>query len=220
RVDVVVIPPFPFLAQLAKKFEDSPIGVGAQNCHEAASGAYTGEVSVEALKSVGCRYVVLGHSERRHVFKESDARIADKVHAVLAAGLTPIFCIGETLDEREAGQTIARVRQQLVDGLAKVPRAEVTQIVLAYEPVWAIGTGRTASPAQAQEVHAALRGILSERYGADVAQAMRIQYGGSVKPDNAAALMAQEDVDGALVGGASLDADSFASIVRYYREQG
>lgn len=220
RVDVVLVPPFPFLGQLAKKLEESPIALGAQNCHEAPSGAYTGEVSVLALLSVGCRYVVLGHSERRHVFGETDERIASKVHLALSNGLVPILCIGETLAEREAGQTISRVRQQLVDGLAKVPRADVTRVVLAYEPVWAIGTGRTASPEQAQEVHAALRAILAERYGSDTAQALRIQYGGSVKPDNIASLMALEDVDGALVGGASLEPESFASIVRYYREQG
>ncbi|MCA9520602.1 MAG: triose-phosphate isomerase, partial [Myxococcales bacterium] len=215
--EVVVVPPFPFLAALSKKLVDSPIALGAQNCHEAASGAFTGEVSVAALQSVGCRWVVIGHSERRQLFGEGDERIAAKMFAALQGGLNAILCVGETLDQREGGATLSVVQEQLTAGLSKVTREEMAKVVIAYEPVWAIGTGRTATPQQAQDVHAAIRRLLEQLYGPDVATATRIQYGGSVKPQNAAELMDQTDVDGALVGGASLEPRSFAEIVQFYR---
>ena len=214
-VEVVLGPPATALWALGQRLADSPIGLAAQNCHAAASGAYTGELSVPQLAEVGCRYVILGHSERRHIFGETDAGVGEKARAVFDHGLRPIVCVGETLAERDAGATVAVVLRQLDAGLAQLEPGEAAEAVLAYEPVWAIGTGRTASPAQAQEVHAAIRARLTESLGGEIAARIRIQYGGSVKPANVDDLMAQPDIDGALVGGASLKAESFARIVHF-----
>ena len=176
-------------------------------------GAFTGEIAASMLRDLGCRYVILGHSERRHILHEGDEEINKKVHAALAAGLAPIVCVGELLSEREAGQTAAVIRRQFAGSLAGLSEEQMRKIVIAYEPVWAIGTGKVATPAQAEEAHLDLRKIIQQRYNEDVAQGVRIQYGGSVKPDNAAELLRQPDIDGALVGGASLKADQFMGIV-------
>ncbi len=212
--DAVIIPPFtsiPAGAQLLAG--NSLVGLGAQNMHPESSGAFTGEVSAEFLRQLDVGYVVLGHSERRQLFGETDAFINQKVLAAFNAGLTPILCIGETLQERDAGQLESVCRTQLEGGLANVPADRISGVVIAYEPVWAIGTGRTATPEQAQDAHAFVRSVLANLYGADRAAEVRIQYGGSMKPGNAAELMAQPDVDGGLVGGASLEAGSFFEIV-------
>ena len=187
--------------------------VAAQNCHHEDNGAYTGEISVEMLASVGTNYVILGHSERREYFNETDALIAAKVRKVLDAGLRPIFCCGEKLDVREAGDHESLVARQVSEGLFGLTAEEFAEVVIAYEPVWAIGTGVTASPAQAQEMHAYIRSLVADQYGAEAADAASILYGGSVKPDNAAELFNQPDVDGGLVGGASLKADDFMAII-------
>jgi triosephosphate isomerase len=176
-------------------------------------GAYTGEVSGKMLKDLGCRYVILGHSERRQLMGETDAQVNQKVHAALKVGLVPIVCVGETLDQREAGQTTSVVRTQCEGSLAGLSSEQASGIVLAYEPVWAIGTGKTATPAQAEEVHADIRALLTKLFNAETAQKIRIQYGGSVKADNAKELLSQPNIDGALVGGASLKADSFLPII-------
>ncbi len=211
--EVAIAPPFTALAALGSALAGSPVALAAQNVHDEPKGAFTGEIAPSMLADVGCQWVIVGHSERRHLFGESDAFIARKVAAVFAAGLRPIVCVGETLDEREANRTFTVLETQLGGSLASVPSGRAAELVIAYEPVWAIGTGRTATPALAQEAHAMIRGWLQKRFAAD-ADAIRIQYGGSVKPDNAAELMAQPDVDGALVGGASLEPESFARIVR------
>ena len=213
-VSVAVCPPAVWLDAVRERLRSSDVALGAQNVHPAESGAFTGEVSVGMLGDLGVRYVIVGHSERRQVFGETSAFVAEKVAAVLSAGLAPILCVGETLDEREAGDAEATVLDQLRQSLDGVGRAG--DLVVAYEPVWAIGTGRTATPEQAQAMHAAIRAALAERFdrGADV----EILYGGSVKPGNAAELFAQPDLDGALVGGASLDAGPFAAIVAAARE--
>jgi triosephosphate isomerase len=212
NVDVAVIPPACFLDAVGQALVGSTVSVGAQNFHPAAQGAFTGEISATMLASLGVRYVLCGHSERRHVFGESSEFIGEKVRAALAGGLTPVLCVGETLEDRDAGRTESVVAEQLDLGLAGLDAAQVRATVIAYEPVWAIGTGRTATPAQAQQVHAFVRARLNAAYGAGCADAVRIQYGGSVKPDNAAELLAQPDIDGALVGGASLDAASLSQI--------
>jgi triosephosphate isomerase len=212
-----VCPPFPYLADVRDLLEGSPVRLGAQNCHAESKGAFTGEVSAPMLRDLDCSYVILGHSERRHGLNETDALINRKIKTALAAGLTPILCIGELLAEREAGQTLAVVERQLKGSLAGMAPDDVARLIIAYEPVWAIGTGKTATPAQAQEVHAAARRILEGLAGRPVAQGLRIQYGGSVKPDNVDELMSQPDLDGALVGGASLDAESFNRIVHFKR---
>jgi triosephosphate isomerase (TIM) len=211
--DVAVAPGFVALAPVVEKLRGSTLGVAAQDCYFEPKGAFTGQVSVGQLADVGCKYVIVGHSERRQLFGETDASVAKKTRAVLAAGLTPIVCIGETLAQRDANETLTVVGTQLAAAVLELPEAELLRCVLAYEPVWAIGTGRNATPAQAQEVHAFIRGRLAERLGAR-AKALRIQYGGSVKPDNVAGLLAQPDIDGALVGGASLTVESFATIVK------
>jgi triosephosphate isomerase (TIM) len=212
--DVVVVPPFTSLPKAAEALAGHPVvKLGAQNVHPEANGAFTGEISLEFLKELGVTYVVLGHSERRQYFGETDLFINQKVKAVLRAGLTPILCIGETLEQRDAGKLTAVCRTQLHGGLAGLGPTDADKVVVAYEPVWAIGTGRTATQAQAQEAHAFVRSVLGEVLGGTGAQHVRIQYGGSMKPDNAAELMAQPDVDGGLVGGASLDPDSFYRIV-------
>lgn len=213
-VDVAVGPPFVHLAPVAKKLDETRVGLAAQNAHFAPEGAYTGEVSVPMLREVGCTHVILGHSERRQYFLEDDALVAKKLAAVLEGGLEAIVCIGETLEEREGGNAMAVVERQVRGSLAGTAAEQMRKVTLAYEPVWAIGTGRTASPQQAQDVHAHIRGVLADLFGPEVADVVRLQYGGSVKPGNAAELMAQADIDGALVGGAALDAESFAAIVK------
>ena len=214
NAEIVLAPPFPQLASVAAALRGSRVLLAAQNVHPEKHGAYTGEVSPTMLTDVGCRYAIVGHSERRHIFGESSAFVARKAASLLAHDLLPIVCVGETLDEREADRTFAVLEDQLNGSLVEVPDARAAEVVIAYEPVWAIGTGRTATPAIAQEAHAMIRGWLQKRFGA-TGDAMRIQYGGSVKPDNVAELMAQPDIDGALVGGASLEAASFAAIARY-----
>ena len=213
--DVVICPPFTALSAAAALVAGKKIGLGAKNMNQNAEGAITGEISTGMLLAVGCPQVIIGHSERRQLFGETNASVNRKLLAALTAGLTPIVCVGETLAEREANQTLAVVQKQVKDGLAGVASAEMPKIVIAYEPVWAIGTGRTATPQQAQEVHLAIRDILKDQYGSLTSLAVRILYGGSVKPENMADLMACEDIDGGLVGGASLKADSFLDIVNY-----
>ena len=212
--DVAICPPFVYLAAVAGAVKGSAVAVGAQNMYFEAKGAFTGETSATMLKDVGCRYVILGHSERRHVLGEKDELINRKLQAALAAGLLPILCVGEKLDERQANKTMAVVETQVREGLKGVSEAAMASVTIAYEPVWAIGTGLNATPEQAQEVHAAIRKLVKGLYNAKIADAMRIQYGGSVTAQNAAELLAKPDVDGALVGGASLKADSFAAIVK------
>jgi triosephosphate isomerase len=214
RVSVAVCPPFPYLALVGEVLRGSPVALGAQNAYTEKEGAFTGEVSPWMLADVGCRYTILGHSERRHKLGESDEFISRKVHAALAAGLRVILCVGETLEERQADRTEAVLQAQLSGSLAGLDAAGLANVVLAYEPVWAIGTGVNATPQQAQEAHAFLRGRIAARFGAEAAGNLVIQYGGSVKPDNVASLLHQPDVDGALVGGASLKADQFLAIVR------
>jgi triosephosphate isomerase len=213
-VEVAVAPVFTALHAVAKRLEGSSVSVAGQDCFWEDQGAWTGEVSAKLLKDVGCTYVILGHSERRQHFGELDASVNLKTKAALRNGLKPIVCVGETEKERDAGETFGRVRTQLDGGLRDIGAGEAEKVVIAYEPVWAIGTGRTATPAQAEEVHAFIRSNLSEKWGAR-AEAVRIQYGGSVKPDNAAQLLTRPNIDGALVGGASLKADDFLKIVKY-----
>ncbi|HOE97241.1 MAG TPA: triose-phosphate isomerase [Candidatus Sumerlaeota bacterium] len=210
--DVVVAPPFVCLERAAQALAGSAIGLAAQNVHWEPSGAFTGEVSIEMLQDLGVRFVIIGHSERRQYFGESDETVNRRAKAVLAAGLTPIICVGEQLQERESGQTGAVVSRQVRGALAELSAAQVAGSIIAYEPVWAIGTGKVASTKQAQEVHALIRKLLGELYGAATADQVRIQYGGSMKPDNAAGLLAQPDIDGGLIGGASLKAADFAAI--------
>lgn len=212
-VDAAVFVPFPYLAQAQSSLAASSLAWGAQNLSEHGQGAFTGEVSAAMLADFGCRYVIVGHSERRSLFGDDDARVAAKVEAALRQGLQPVLCVGETLVQREAGETAVVVGAQLASVLERVGVAAFARVVVAYEPVWAIGTGRTASAAQAQEVHAGLRRQV-ELLDADVAAALRIVYGGSVKPDNAAELFAQPDIDGGLIGGASLVAEDFLAICR------
>jgi len=212
-VRIAVIPPFTSVAAVAEVLRGSRIEVGGQDLHWEEKGAFTGEVSAPMLRDAGATVVLVGHSERRQYFGETDESANRKVRAALAAGLSPVLCVGETLDERDAGRTLDVVGRQVRGGLAGLSSAELARVCIAYEPVWAIGTGRTATPEQAQEVHAAVRAILRE-LGGDVTEAIPILYGGSVKPDNAPALLALSDVDGALVGGASLEASSFSAIVR------
>ncbi|MEO8125239.1 MAG: triose-phosphate isomerase [Burkholderiales bacterium] len=211
RCDAAVCAPFPYLAQLRERLEGSSLHWGAQDCSAHVSGAFTGEVSAAMLAEFGCRYVIVGHSERRAMHGESDQCVADKAKAALAHGLTPIVCVGETLAEREAGVTDEIVKRQLSTVIHTLAQS-ISQVVVAYEPVWAIGTGRTATPAEAQAVHAVLRAKL--RAATERSDAMRILYGGSVKGDNAATLFAQPDIDGGLIGGASLKAAEFAAICR------
>jgi len=214
-VEVVVAPPFTALDSVAATLAGSPIVLAAQNCYPAVTGAFTGEVSPLLLKDAGCAYVIVGHSERRQLLGESDEFINRKVQALGEAGLGVILCLGETLEEREAEQMFDVLRRQVRLGLKGVSVATMSRVVIAYEPVWAIGTGRTATDDQAQEAHAFIRALLRELFGPAVAEATRILYGGSVKPGNVDGLMAQPDVDGALVGGASLKADEFARIARF-----
>lgn len=211
--DIVVFPPAVFLQMVQAKMAGSSVRVGAQDVHPMPAGAYTGGTSAAMVRSLGCRFALVGHSERRAWFGDSDARVAEKLAAVLAEGLTPVLCVGETLEERRAERTFDVVERQLDTALAAHRGPALAGLVVAYEPVWAIGTGLTATPDQAQPVHAHIRRFVAARLGEPFGAALRIQYGGSVKPDNAAALMACPDVDGALVGGASRDARAFAQIV-------
>ena len=212
-VDVAVAPPFVYLKAIADTLGGSAIGVGSQNMYFEDNGAFTGEISSAMLKDVGCTFAILGHSERRHVLGETDELINRKVVKALADGLDVILAVGELLEEREADKTMDVVSRQIKIGLTGVSAADMARVTVAYEPVWAIGTGVTATPDQAQDVHAQIRALLAEMYDGDVAAATRIQYGGSVKPDNAAELLALPDVDGALVGGAALKVDAFMGII-------
>jgi triosephosphate isomerase (TIM) len=213
QADLAVMPPFVYIDAVAKVLKGSKIAWGAQDCYHQANGAFTGEISVAMLQDLGCTYCILGHSERRHVLGETDAEINKKTLAVLAGGLIPIVCVGELLAEREAGKTMEVIERQVKGSLAGLSAEQMAKTVVAYEPVWAIGTGKVATPQQAEEVHLALRKLFETRYNREVAEAVRLQYGGSVKPDNARELLAQPDIDGALVGGASLKADQFLGIV-------
>lgn len=217
RVDVGVAPVFTSLNAVAKRLEGSSIATCAQNCHWEASGAWTGEVSPSLLADAGATWAIVGHSERRQFFGDTSESVGKKARAALAAGLGAIVCVGEMLAERDGGRTLAVVDEQLEGGLTGIDTSATAKLVIAYEPVWAIGTGRTATPAQAQEVHAHIRKRLTERFGGEAAGTIRIQYGGSVKPSNAEALMAEADIDGALVGGASLEAADFIAIVKAAR---
>lgn len=217
NTEVIIAPVFTALGSLSKAIEKSNIALAAQNCYPEKTGAFTGEVSPLLLKDVGCRYVIVGHSERRQIFGESDAFINSKIKALLSEGLSPIFCIGETLAEREGGQMFAVLATQVREGLRDLTAPDMENVIIAYEPVWAIGTGRTATDQQAQEAHAFIRTLLLELFGERTASSVRILYGGSVKPDNIDGLMTQPDVDGALVGGASLKAADFGRIVRFNR---
>lgn len=212
HADVVVMPPHPYLSLAAARLAGSPIQLGAQDCSEHADGAYTGDVSAAMLADVGCQFVLVGHSERRQGLGESDERVALKLMAAQAAGLIPVLCVGETLAERDDAQTLSVVRRQIDAVVQRAGISALANAVLAYEPVWAIGTGRTASPAQAQEVHAALRSHVTD-FDATIGGSLRILYGGSVKGSNAAALFAEPDIDGGLIGGASLVAEDFLAIV-------
>jgi triosephosphate isomerase len=212
-VDVAVCPPSVYLDAVSQALSGSNVALGAQNMYHEASGAFTGEISAGMLQDLSCKYVILGHSERRHVLGEADEAINRKVHAALAAGLLPIVCVGETLEQREAGETQSVVKRQVEGSLADLSADQMQEIVIAYEPVWAIGTGKVATPAEAEEVHADLRSLLETRYNSAVAEGVRIQYGGSVKPGNAAELLGQPNIDGALVGGASLKVDDFMGII-------
>jgi len=215
--EVVLCTPFIHLASVAETIKGLDfVHLGAQNCSEHEKGAYTGETSIDMLKSVGVEYVILGHSERREYFNESDALLAKKVDIVLSRDLTPVFCCGESLDIREAGTHVDFVTKQIANSLFHLSAADFSKVVIAYEPIWAIGTGVTASAAQAQDMHAALRGFLADKYGKDVADGITIQYGGSCKPANAKELFALEDVDGGLIGGASLKADDFIAVVNSF----
>ena len=213
-VDVVVCPPFSALSAVGEVIRETDIQLAAQNVHWEEEGAFTGEVSTSMLLDCGCRYVILGHSERRQFFHESDVIIHRKIKKVLTTELTPILCVGESLEEREAERVDEVILGQLEADLGELTATEASRIIVAYEPIWAIGTGKTATPEMAQEVHGLIRRWFEERYSASVAVGVRVLYGGSVKPDNARELMAQKDIDGALVGGASLDAQSFATIVQ------
>ncbi len=216
-VDISVHPPFTDIRTVQTTLETDriPFFLGAQNCHQETSGAFTGEVSPSMLAKLNVAYVIVGHSERRELFGETDEIVNAKVKAVLAAEMTPILCVGETLEEREAGEAESKVETQIRGSLARVKSEDVASVVIAYEPIWAIGTGRTASAEDAQGMCATVRAVVRDKWGDAAADEVRIQYGGSVKPVNAAELLTQPDIDGALVGGASLEAASFARIVQY-----
>ncbi len=212
-VEVAIAPPFTHLDAVGRRLEEGPVALAAQNVHFEAKGAFTGEISAAMLKSIGCKHVIVGHSERRTYFGETDETVAQRTLALLAEGLSPIVCVGETLKEREASRTLEVVETQVRGALSGVSLEQAAAITVAYEPVWAIGTGLTATPEQAQDVHAALRSLLVDLWDRPTAEACRLQYGGSMKPGNAAELLAKPDVDGGLIGGAALDAEAFAAIV-------
>ncbi len=218
EVDIAIAPPFTLLDPLARRIAGTAIQAAAQNVHPEPSGAFTGEIAPGMLADMGCAYAIVGHSERRALFAESDEFVARKAAALLAHGIRPIVCVGETIEQRDAGRALAVVEQQVRESLARVPGEQAEQIVVAYEPVWAIGTGRTATPQIAQEVHAHIRARLVERFG-EAGNRIRIQYGGSVKPETVYSLMAQPDIDGALVGGASLEPEAFARIVHFQSQR-
>lgn len=213
--EMVICAPFVCVSTAVAAVKGTRVAAGAQNCHWMKEGAYTGEVSAPMLEAAGCTHVIVGHSERRQYFHETNETVSKRTVAALEAGLTPIVCVGETLAERESGQTEAVLMRQFAEGIAGLTPGQFDRIIIAYEPVWAIGTGRTATPEMAADAHRLIRAQVEGRYGADASKAMRILYGGSVKPDNVKGLMAQPEIDGALVGGASLDAVSFASIVNF-----
>ena len=213
--EIVVAPPFTALAAAAEETDGTRVAISAQDVHWEPEGAFTGEVSVRMLLDVGCTYAIIGHSERRQYFGETDESVSKKTRAAVKGGLHAIVCVGETLTERDAGQAAEVVRRQLRDGLGQLTAPDLSHIIVAYEPVWAIGTGRTATPEIAAGMHAEIRNTFAEIHNASAADALRILYGGSVKPDNISALMKKEDIDGALVGGASLDPASFAAIIKY-----
>jgi triosephosphate isomerase len=213
-VDIAVAPPFTSLYVIFQAIQSTPITLAAQNLFHETEGAYTGEVSPGMVRDAGCDYVILGHSERRQYFEETDAMVNKKVRAALAVELSPILCVGESLVERESGRTFEVVHRQLQEGLAGCSEEEMGRVVIAYEPIWAIGTGKTATVEQANEVHAHIRNLLDSFYHTEIAAKTRVLYGGSVKPSNAGELLSQPDIDGALVGGASLEAESFAGIIR------
>ena len=212
-IDIAVCPPGVYIKVVSDALAGSKIAVGAQDVYFEKEGAFTGEISTGMLKDVGCQYVILGHSERRHILHESSELINQKVLATLAAGLTPILCVGELLAEREAGVTDLVIRRQFDGSLSGVTAEQMKKVVIAYEPVWAIGTGKVATPEQAEEVHVATRALIAERYGKEVAEVVRIQYGGSVKAENSKDILLKPNVDGALVGGASLKVDAFMGII-------
>jgi triosephosphate isomerase len=212
--EVVIAPPFTALSALGKAIQGSPVQLAAQNVHWAEEGAFTGEISTRMLVDVGCTYCIIGHSERRHVFGETDEQVHGKVVACLKAGLEPILCVGETLEEREGGRIQEVIGRQLEEAVQGLSSEDMARGVIAYEPVWAIGTGRSATPAEAQEVHAFIRGLLEERFNKTLAKEKRIVYGGSVTPDNIQELYAEPDIDGALVGGASLKAEKFLPLIK------
>ena len=214
KSDVVVCPPFPYLVPIADILKETRIGVGAQNMYFEDKGAFTGEVSAPMLISAGTQYVIIGHSERRKYFGETNEIVNKKIKKAIVSKLIPIMCVGESLEQREKDETEAVITSQINEGLFELLAADVKKMIIAYEPIWAIGTGRTASPEQAVEVHKLIRSIVAQKFGKETAEQVRIQYGGSVKPDNAEILLQQPDIDGALVGGASLKADSFEAIVR------
>jgi triosephosphate isomerase len=214
-VEVAVAPPFTALYAVRKELQGSPILLAAQHLYWEEKGAFTGEVSPPMLKEVGCRYVIIGHSERRQFFGEMDETVNRRIKAALPQGLKVIFCIGETLKEREEGKTFSVIERQVEGGLKGLGHEDMRSVTIAYEPVWAIGTGRTATPDQAEEVHRYIRGKLEKLYSRGISEEIRIQYGGSVTPENVKGLMSQSDIDGALVGGASLKAESFSKIVRF-----
>jgi triosephosphate isomerase (TIM) len=218
--EVIIAPPFTALHAVAEFLRGSPVCVAAQDLHEAEKGAFTGEISAGMIREVGCSYVIVGHSERRTLFGEGDERIHKKLRAALSAGLKPIFCIGETLQEREEGRMQNVVERQLKEGLNNLTAGDISRILVAYEPVWAIGTGRTATPTQAEEVHRLIREWIADRYGNERSAEIAILYGGSVTPKNIGDLMRQPDINGALVGGASLDVASFVQLVGYQTIQG
>jgi triosephosphate isomerase len=213
-VEIVVCPTFTSLESVAKVTQGTPVKLGAQNVYWEASGAFTGEISTAMLLTCGCTHVILGHSERRQFFDETDVTVNRRVKAALEAALSPIVCVGETLEERESDVTEEVIRTQVTGSLEGLSGEDVARLVIAYEPVWAIGTGLTATPEQAEEVHALIRSVLADGWGHDVSDTVRIQYGGSVKPDNAAVLFSQPNIDGGLIGGAALDAESFAAVVK------
>jgi len=213
-VDIIVCPPFTALESVAWVLGEGSVKIGAQDMHWAEQGAYTGEVSAKMLLTIGCRYVILGHSERRAYFGESNSDVNKKLKAALATSLIPIVCVGEKLEEREGGQTEVVVQDHVLGAFEGFSASELKRVILAYEPVWAIGTGKTATSEQANEVHTFIRDLLKSKLGRSLAQDIRIQYGGSVKPENAASLLSQPEIDGALVGGASLDVESFARIIK------
>ncbi len=214
NVDIVLCPPFTALSEVSETVTGSNIDLGAQNLHWEESGAYTGETSASMLKDAGCKYVIIGHSERRKYFGETNDSVNKRVKKAIASNLFPIMCVGETLEEREAGKTLDVVKSHVEGGLKDLSKPDMQKTIIAYEPVWAIGTGKNATPKQAQEVHQFIRGLIVKLFDKDTADVVRIQYGGSVKPDNISELINQNDIDGALVGGASLKVDSFTKLVK------